>query len=237
MERSGGLLEGRIPPCAAGATALGPAGRAATRLRWFGGCAQRSEKRGKGVPDAIRRQGADRHGRLPGQALLAHHRPCQAQLGVAGHDQPGPAVGLLRAPRARGGPAEGLLAEAQGVLQVEAADVGAPEGVQVRVARAGPPQPEGLRFPVRRGRRATSTSTTVPRRTGRALRVPRSGCACRLGWSPAQARTRTVPYCPSSARRSAVGAGQVSGRVQSNLAPCRRGRPPFGDGGAGGGSA
>jgi hypothetical protein len=44
----------------------------------------------------------------------------------------------------RGGPAEGLLGEADGVLQVEAAHVGAPQHRDIRGAGSLPPQPQHL---------------------------------------------------------------------------------------------
>ena len=44
----------------------------------------------------------------------------------------------------RGGPAEGLLGKADGVLQVEPANVGPPGQVQVEFTRTGPPQPQHL---------------------------------------------------------------------------------------------
>lgn len=79
---------------------------------------------------------------------------------------------------------------------------------------------------VMRGRRLTSTRTSVPGTIGAGPRVPRPACRCTFGCNPAHARTRTVPYC------SSVGSGQVVGSLQSNLRPWRGGRPvSFGGGG------
>jgi hypothetical protein len=44
---------------------------------------------------------------------------------------------------------------------------------------------------------------------GRVLRVPRPGWAWCFGGSPAQARTRTVPYCASSTTCSALGGASL----------------------------
>ena len=70
--------------------------------------------------------------------------PVGLQLDLAGQHRPGPAVGRLRVARPRGRPAEGLLGEPDGVLQVEPPDVGPPDPIQVEFVRAGPPQPQHL---------------------------------------------------------------------------------------------
>ncbi len=209
---SGGLLERREAGCWPRATPLRPPRRSAARFR-------RGSRNPHGWQQRVKRPahaggcelvGVERP--FPRQAAVGDPGSRQPQLRVGGPDQPGPAVGLLRVPHAGRRPAERLLAEAQRVLQVEAADVGAPEQAQVRLARAGPPQPERPRLRVWRGRRSTSTSTSVPRSTGRALRVPRSGCACCLGWSPPHARTRTTPYCSSSRGARPSGPATSPGR-------------------------
>src|SRR4051794_6793885 len=71
----------------------------------------------------------------------------QAELGVGQQHQPGPAIGLLGVPDARRGPVERLLAEAVGMLQIEAMHIGAPEHGQRRRPGAAPPQPEALGNP------------------------------------------------------------------------------------------
>ncbi len=46
-----------------------------------------------------------------------------------------------------------------------------------------------------------------------------------MGWRPLQAGSWTCPYAGSSADHRSVGSGQVAESLQTNLAPCRRGRP------------
>src|SRR6266576_2948847 len=59
-----------------------------------------------------------RRGRVfPGQAKVICERPGEAELGVAGDDQPGPPVSSLRIADFRGGPAEDLLEQPEGVLE------------------------------------------------------------------------------------------------------------------------
>jgi len=62
---------------------------------------------------------------------------------VRGHEEPDPAVCLLRGPHLRGGEAENALEGADGVLDVEPGEVGAPELVEGQRAGAGVPQPHG----------------------------------------------------------------------------------------------
>jgi hypothetical protein len=67
----------------------------------------------------------------------------EQELGVRGHEEPDPAVCLAGVADFRGGEAEGALEELEGVLDVEACEVGAPELVQGQGAGAGMPQPHG----------------------------------------------------------------------------------------------
>ena len=83
---------------------------------------------------------------LPGEPQILNARTCQAQLHVCRQDQPTPAVSLLRMTHSRDGPPQGLFEEAEGVLQVESADVGAPKEIEVRLSRASPPQPQLARL-------------------------------------------------------------------------------------------
>lgn len=71
-------------------------------------------------------------------------RAGKAELGVGGDHQPGPAVGRRRVAQAGPGPAEGLLEQTEGVLQVEAAEERLPAAVDVGRAGTGtrPPQPD-----------------------------------------------------------------------------------------------
>ncbi len=58
---------------------------------------------------------------------------------MRGHEEPDPAVSLTGGPHLRGGEAEGALEELEGMLDVEAGEVGAPELVQGQGAGAGVP--------------------------------------------------------------------------------------------------
>jgi len=82
---------------------------------------------------------------FPWQTAVLNPLPSQAQLGVGGDDEPGPAIGLLRMPHPRWRPTETLLAATQRVVQVEAPDLGAPEQIQIWHPRSSPPQPQELR--------------------------------------------------------------------------------------------
>jgi hypothetical protein len=190
----------------------------------------------RGGPAAATSAAAD--GPLPRQPLVAGDLAGQTELGVAGQHQPGPPVGLLGMPGPWRGPAERLLGEPDGVLQVEPADVRAPGQVQIQRAalRAGPPQPQHLR---RTG--AGRHPLDLDAEDGAAHDRPWptaavAGVAVLLGMQPAQACTVTVPYWPSLVVWLVVGVGQVVGSAKANLAPWRRGRPPV-PGGRGGGSA
>ena len=57
----------------------------------------------------------------PAGQQVAGEVPGEAELGVSGDDQPGPAVGGVRVADFGGGSAEGLLEQAEGVFQVEPA--------------------------------------------------------------------------------------------------------------------
>src|SRR4051812_35723782 len=87
---------------------------------------------------------------LPGQPMVADQRAGQAQLSEGGQDEPGPPVSLLWGAEFRGGPAQGLFGEAERVLDVETAQVGAPDPVEVEAGRvvAVPPQPHRFRFTI-----------------------------------------------------------------------------------------
>lgn len=74
---------------------------------------------------------------LPGSAEVLGEGPGEPELGVSDDQDPGPAVRRLGSTEFRGGPAEGLLREAVGVLQVEAAEKCLPETVHVVRSDAG----------------------------------------------------------------------------------------------------
>ena len=71
---------------------------------------------------------------------------CQPELGVGGHDDPGPAVALVGCADAWPGPAQSLLEEPEGVFQVEVAQEGSPQAVQISVGEFGPGVPQPYRF-------------------------------------------------------------------------------------------
>ena len=78
---------------------------------------------------------------FPGAAQVGGQVAGEPQLDVSGDQQPGPADSLLRVPDPGGGPPELGLQQLEGVLHVEAAQVGPPAHVQVRCLRPGMPQP------------------------------------------------------------------------------------------------
>ena len=88
-------------------------------------------------------------GHLPGQPVVIDQPSGQALLGVGGHDQPGPPVGLFGAGDAGGGPAQGVPREPVEVLGIEAAQVGPSAQVEVGAAGSRPPQPQGRGVPTR----------------------------------------------------------------------------------------
>src|SRR5882757_4961064 len=83
---------------------------------------------------------------LPGSAQIGGQGPGQAELGVRGEDQPGPPFALFRGPDLWHGPAEQGLEQAKCVLDVETAQIGLPEQVQVEPGPGGGgvPQPQML---------------------------------------------------------------------------------------------
>ena len=212
-----------------------PLGRPGDRPQGFGGLAgvptsAKSAANARRTRDGVSLAG--RHGPLPGQAPLGDQAARQPQLGVGG-DAPA---------RSSGRPAPGGARAASSTAASACRSAGCAPGRSGgrRPARARPgrasPGPDHhsqsrLGGRVGRGRRLTSTRTTVPRTIGRGPCVPRPGWFWGAACSPPQARTRTGPYWPSSARCSAVGAGQVAGSSQANLAPWRRGRPAAAVGG------
>src|SRR4051812_25886213 len=103
----------------------------------------------KSAADPSRGQSPGRQRPFPGPAQIDSERAGQPQFGVRGEDQPGPAVGRGRGTELRAGPAQGLLGEADGVFQVEAAQVGLPaagDGLGIGVRGRGP-QPDRLGRP------------------------------------------------------------------------------------------
>jgi transposase len=107
-----------------GAAVLRPgraAGAGLARFRCTGGAADGRADVPKSPPDAGWGEPSRRGGAFPGQAQVGCERPGEAELGVAGDDQPGPPVRGSRGADSGGGPAQDLLEQPEGVLQVEAA--------------------------------------------------------------------------------------------------------------------
>lgn len=88
----------------------------------------------------------------PGPTGVRGERPGEAELGVSDDQDPGPAVRSLGSTEFRSGPAQGLLREAEGVLQIEAAEKCLPETVHILRGGAGlrGPQPHRRGIPVLR---------------------------------------------------------------------------------------
>jgi hypothetical protein len=102
-------------------------------------------------------------GALPGAAEVVGQRPGETQLGVAGDDQPGPAVGGLGGAELRAGPAEGLLKQPEGVLKIEPAEKRLPPAVDVGGGGAGARRPQPHRLGSRSpGRWSTCRRISVP---------------------------------------------------------------------------
>jgi hypothetical protein len=105
---------------AGGGAAVLRAGRAAGS--WFagfrraGGDGQVLADAAEPAADAGGGEPAGLAGLLPGHPDVFGERPGEVQLGVAGDDQPGPAVGGGRVAELRAGPAEVLLEEPERVL-------------------------------------------------------------------------------------------------------------------------
>jgi hypothetical protein len=145
---SGALLDRRVASGPTREASLGPSGRPAAGFRRFRGRVQVSQKCRKGAVNPNRRQPSGVVAPLPGQSAVGDMRPRQSELGERGQNQPRPPVGLFGVAHAEGVPSERLLEEAEGMLQIEAPDVGAPEEAEIRRGSFGadPPQPQSLRL-------------------------------------------------------------------------------------------
>src|SRR3954463_11991626 len=146
VPESGSLLDGRVAWCRPGSAAEGASRRPAAGFWWVGGRVEGDQELRKRLAHAGGCEGATGRtlGALPGEMPVLDGAAGQAELGVGQQDQPGPAIGLLGVADAGRGPVERLLAEAVGMLQVEAVDVCPPEDSEVGCAGATPPQPELL---------------------------------------------------------------------------------------------
>src|ERR1039457_7034815 len=106
----------------------------------------------KPAADAGRGQPAWEGGAFPGVAQVSGQSAGQAQLGMAGYDQPGPPVRSVRVADLGDGPPEDLLEQPESVLQVEPAQERLPQPVHLTRSGAGArgPQPDRLGVPVAR---------------------------------------------------------------------------------------
>ena len=83
-------------------------------------------------------------GSFPGEFVVGDEVSGEPELGVGGCDGPGPPVGLFGGADRGGDPAQSVLREPEGVLDVEAVQVGAGTKVEVGSSGSGPPEPQGL---------------------------------------------------------------------------------------------
>ena len=135
----GGFLYGGVAGSGAAAGSFGASGACFAGFWWVGRCAQCCGKSSKPAPDTRGGEFAWLGGFFPGQSLVGDQGSGEPKLGVGGGDEPGPPVGLVGGAQSWGGPSEGVLAEPEGVLDIEAAQVGSPARVEVDRARAGSP--------------------------------------------------------------------------------------------------
>src|SRR5215217_3826133 len=145
---SGSLLDRRVAFRSAREAAFGPPRRPTAgfrRLRWR---AQLRQKRRNYPVDPYRRQSTRIVTAFPRQTQVRNTSARQSQLGEGGYHQPRPPIRLLGVAHPRRRPSHALLQEAEGVLQIEAPDVSAPEQIEVRrhPLRAVPPQPQNARL-------------------------------------------------------------------------------------------
>src|SRR4029453_4452798 len=112
----GGLFDRRVAGGGPRAAALGPAWGASGGFRCRGRRPEHAQQPRKPAAHPIRRQAGLGSGPLPRQPLVAGGPAGQAPLGVGARTPPGRPVGLGGMAWPRGGPAEGLLTEPDGVL-------------------------------------------------------------------------------------------------------------------------
>src|ERR1035437_2174101 len=139
---SGGCLVDGMPGC--GGT-VPPFGASGACLGGFGGAGRRTGQRDQAMKIPADPAGCEFPGlaaAFPALPVVFGNGPGQAELGDRGDDEPGPAGDLTRVAERGLVPARGVLGEPVCVLDVKAVQVGAPDQVQVRGARAGPPQPQ-----------------------------------------------------------------------------------------------
>ena len=115
-------------------------------FRRTGRGSHRRQNRTKSAADPRRCQPLGRQRPLPRQPQVADEPAGEAKLAVGRCHGPGEPVSLLRGAGPGQGPVQGLLPKADGVLDVEPANVGPPQQRQIRGGThwAGPPQPQRL---------------------------------------------------------------------------------------------
>ena len=106
-------------------------GRLSTTLGCSGESTNPDQKSTEVSMDLARSHQSIRTWVLPWQSNLREQWTSQPQLPARGSHQPGPPIGCVGMPRAHGGPAQGLLEEAEGVFDREAPQVPAPQDAQV----------------------------------------------------------------------------------------------------------
>src|SRR5580693_2718479 len=138
---SGGFLDDGIPGRGGAGSSFGPSGAC---LGGFWRVGWRAGQRDQAMKIPAYPAGCEfpaLAAAFPALPVVFGNRPGQPQLGDRGDDEPGPARYLSRVAERGLVPAQGGLGEPERVFDVEAVQVGAPDQVQVRGARAGPPQP------------------------------------------------------------------------------------------------
>ncbi len=123
---SGALFEGRVELRPTREASFGPPRRPPAGFRRLRGRPRFHQNSQNPSAHPRRRQSGGFVAALPRQSQVQHAPARQAQLRIGGQDQPCPPVGLLGVAHPRARPPERLLEKAEGVLQIEAPDVGAP---------------------------------------------------------------------------------------------------------------
>jgi len=144
-----------------------PAWATCSGFWWSGGGAQGGGKSAKFASDPGGRQAAGFRGSFPGQSLVVHEAAGEAELGVAGADQPGPPVGLFGGAHGWAGPAQGVLDEPEGVF-----DVGAAPNHRRASLRVCDPHPGRRDLPTA-GTPSAARTSVRPRRTVPVAAQPR----------------------------------------------------------------
>jgi hypothetical protein len=119
------------------ASARWPSGSGPGWFRCTGGTSGLGAQVPKPSADACRGEAVGCCRLFPEFAQVSDEATGQAELGVGGDDQSGPAVRSLRGADRGAGPSKGLLEQPEGVLEVESAQVRLPEPVDVGGGGAG----------------------------------------------------------------------------------------------------